>query len=154
MVSLRPLIVVTGAVHVEGGHKQKRIRSGTDSKGNATATSGHRTVLQQHRVSSDRLEANTIATGFMRKLRGLRLLKTPLGTLVDPKRLPEVKAMILDASTRAGEFNKSDRGCLVVNCMVWEHLSGNRLAAVCAWIDLLSSGDDADVKKALPQLVS
>lgn len=149
MVNLRPLIVVTGAVHVEGGHRQKRIPRNATEEG----VRGQRVVLQQHRVSADRLAANTIATGFMRRLRGLRLLKTPLGTLIDPRRLSEVKSMILDASARAGEFNKSERGCLLVNCMVWEHLAGNRLAAVCAWIDLLGE-DDEDVKKALPHVAN
>jgi hypothetical protein len=148
MVELRPLIIVTGTVHVEGGDVIA-VRGTRHEKARATTR-----IVLDRQVSSDRRAANVIATDYMRKLRAVRILRTPFGVLVDPKRLDEVKQLIVDVGKRIGEYSAAGkRACVLSNCVVWEHLRGNRLTAVSAWIETKLSRGDEPVKTALPQLV-
>src|SRR5689334_4722362 len=82
MVELRPLILVTGTIHAEGGRTHK-----------VESSSGSRFV-QKRDISKDRRSADVISTTYMRRLRQLRILRTPFGTLIDPAKLDAVKTMI------------------------------------------------------------
>src|SRR5262249_45935554 len=93
--------------------------------------------------------ADVITTGYARRVQHLRILKTPFGSLVDPKKLDKVKDMLMRASAAVAEFNRSHSLTRLSNCMLWERLSGNRLDAVRGWIDRRLVEKDAGVRKAL-----
>lgn len=150
MVELRPLIVVTGTIHVEGGEKST-VRHTQRNPDESSRRREDMTVTLDRQVTPDRRAANVITTDYMRRLRSIVLLRTEFGALVDPARLPEVKALIADSSRRITEFNSTKRVCRLSNCALWERLVGNRLVAVSGWID--AHVDDEAVKVALPQLV-
>ena len=131
---LRPLLVITGSIHVEGGdtHSVRQKRGPKHTNGASTHTLSHKRT-----VTDDRRKANVISMEAMRQVRRLRLLRTPFGSLVLPERLAEVKELIADATRRAAEFNAS-RGpgatARLTNCLLWEPLKGSRLAAVEGWV--------------------
>lgn len=141
MVELRPLILVTGTIHAEGGRVHK-----------VESSSGSRFV-QNRNITKDRRSADVISTTYMRRLRQLRILKTPFGTLVDPAKLGEVKTMINEATSAVAEFNRHESAaCVLENCMLWEPLKGARLAAVQGWIARKLMEKDSEVKAAEEQL--
>jgi hypothetical protein len=141
MVKLKPLLVVTGTVRVEGG---ERNQMSTQSEGG-----GHRTVVQDRVVTKDRKRANVIATAYIRRMRRLHVEKTPYGHLIDPTRKQELFDF-LDAATKdAREFNATTKSCKLYNCMVWEVLRGNRQAQIEGW--LARCARDGLVKKPLLQ---
>lgn len=147
MLQLKPLIVVTGSVHVEGGDKhvvrQKRKANGTIK------------VEHTRSITERRRKANVHSTSYMRRIERLRILKTPFGNLVDAERLPEVKALIAAATRDVADFNAQpdpDTSSRLYNCMLWEHLRGNRLAAVMGWIQRGLVDGNKVVKDALPAL--
>jgi hypothetical protein len=129
-MKLRPLLVVTGTVHVEGG-EQNTLETLTEP----AARGRERMVITQEReITRDRRRANVIATGYMRRLRKMQLSRTPFGHLVDPARRDELQVMINAATKDVREFNGTARnGCRLANCMVWEILRGNRRAALEGW---------------------
>lgn len=146
MVELRPLIIVTGTARVEGGEKNRVRYKAKDGNQN------QQVVTVDRQVTQDRRAANVIATDHMRRLRGVTLLRTPYGVLVDPARLPEMKDALNRVSKKIVEYNKAKRACGLTNCILWEHLKGQRLAAVAGWIDAeLAKGND-EIKKLLPEL--
>jgi len=146
MVELRPLIIVTGTARVEGGEKNRvRYRPKGDN-------ANQQVVTVDRQVSPDRRDANVIATDHMRKLRGVTLLRTPYGVLVDPARLPELKAVLNRVSQKIVEYNKTKRTCGLTNCILWEPLRGRWLSAVAGWVDAeLAKGND-EIKALLPEL--
>jgi len=144
MVDLRPLIVVTGTARVEGGERNK-----VRYKGEGT----RQVVTVDRQISDDRRAANVIATDHMRRLRGITLLRTPYGVLVDPARLPELKGVLKKLTDKVVKYNSEERQCALTNCVLWEHLKGQRLTAIAGWIDAeLAKGDEA-IKKVLPELI-
>lgn len=153
MVELRPLILMTGTIHAEGGkrHKTQRGSSSTEATGDNQTLS---TFTQKREISKDRRAADVITTTYMRKLRGLRILRTPYGTLIDPARLTEVKAMIDEAAADVVAFNGHSKTCQLSNCMLWEPLKGQRRAAVQGWIARKLADSDKTVEAAIGQLVA
>lgn len=145
MVELKPLIVVTGTVHVEGGIN-KRTRSSPKRDGNKL------TVVEDREISGSRRKANVIVTDYMRKFRSLRLLRTPYGTLVDPSSLDDVKALIDEATKEIEGFNSSARGCELSCTLLWETLKGNRAEKVAEYIDRKLREDDKEVREAIGSL--
>lgn len=129
-MQLRPLIVVTGSVHVEGGDENTRQQHRPRRVGDVEKI----TVTHKRVISKDRRAGNVVSTAYMRRLRALRLLKTPYGTLIEPSRLPEVKKMFERATRDVAKFNaKEGATAHLENCLIWEQLRGNRLAAVEGW---------------------
>jgi hypothetical protein len=129
MVELRPLIVITGTVRVEGGETNTVQKTSSEHAGTLT-------VIMQREISKDRRAANVITTDYMRRLRQLGLLRTPFGVLCSTKQLPEVKQLQMDTGRKVAEYNSTKgRACRLSNCMLWEPLQGARAAAVAAWID-------------------
>ncbi len=151
---LRPLIVVTGSIHVEGGdtHSVRQKREPKHMNGTATHALVHRRT-----VTDDRRAANVISTEAMRQLRKLRVLKTPFGALVLPEQLDTVKELIADATKRAAEFNVRmgpDATARLTNCLLWEHLRGGRLASVEGWIARGVHEKRPEVVAAVPVLTA
>lgn len=148
MLTLRPLIVVTGNIHVEGGISNRGKQSKKDLGDRDRVV-----ITQEREISRDRRSADVIATNWARTLRGLRLIKTDFGTLVDPARLPDLKEALDDVMRAIGKFNAAaGAGCAVSNCVIWEHLSGNRRTHVAGWLVHRAVEDDAEVLSVLPQI--
>lgn len=143
-MDLGPLIVLTGTLHVEGGI-DKKVRS--RAKHGAT-----RLVTESRKISPRRGQANVVVTDVMRRIRQLRLLRTPFGTLFAADDLERVQAIIGQATKDVDEFNAGDPSdeCRLTNTLVWEHLAGNRLGAVTNYLN--KHRRDAEVKAALPRL--
>lgn len=148
LLQLKPLIVVTGAVHVEGGDKhvvrQKR-----------RAKNGEIDVQHTRQITPDRRAGNVISTGYMRRIERIRVLRTPFGHLIDPEKLADVKALITSATRDVGEFNERMGPAAtsrLTNCMLWEHLRGNRLAAVQGWLQRQIVEKNEAVMKVIPVL--
>lgn len=150
MVELRPLIVVTGTVRAEGG-ETNTVRNTNKPKEGKTETS--MVISVERTVSKDRRIANVITTDYMRKLRQLRLVKSPFGALISPKDLHAIKQLCADVGRKIAEYNKTTRSCVLTNCVLWENLLANRRLAVAGWIDARIVAEDEEVLRALPQLV-
>lgn len=148
MLQLRPLLVVTGAMHVEGGEKNT-VRSTSGSRGQSKQT-----VVHSREISPVRRKANVVVTGFARRLAKIRLLKTPFGSLIDPRDAQILHSFLAEATQAAARFNQEhkDEECVLLNCMIWEKLRGNRLAAVEGWVS--RRGEDPDVVGVADRLVA
>jgi hypothetical protein len=123
---LRPLIVLTGSIHVEGGDTHK-VRQADTQHGNIT-------INHTRKITPDRRKANVVSTGYMRRVDRLRVLKTPYGNIVDPEKLPAIKELLTCATRDVATFNAAHSTARLTNCLLWEHLRGQRLAAVEGWI--------------------
>lgn len=133
-----PYVVVTGTVQVHGGETRKM----SSSRGADGAV-----VAQLHKVRTEaKLRGDVVSARYMRRVRELRVVKTPFGSLVHVDRLPDVKQMLIEANVEIEEFNRTEEGTRLRNCLVWEPLRGNRLHAVKAW--LADHPDDAARIKA------
>lgn len=151
MVDLRSLIVVTGTVRIEGGEKNTvRQQRGSSRR---TDDGMKLVVVHEVRISDDRKAADVVTTGYARRVQHIRILKTPFGSLVDPKNLDKIKGMIARASATVAEFNRAHKATRLSNCMLWEQLRGNRLDAIRGWIDRRLVEKDPEVKDAIPLLV-
>jgi hypothetical protein len=124
-VPLRPLVVLTGSIHRDGGSGKWR------------------------------REGNVVTTTWMRRVRQARQLKTPYGTLFLADQLPEVQKILAGASAAALAYNQTARAggsdCRVWNYMLWEELAGNRATAAEAWIRA-QARDDAGVREIFSKL--
>lgn len=151
MIDLRRLIVVTGTVRIEGGEKNtvRQQRGSTRRTDDGTKL----VVVHEVRISDDRKKADVVTTGYARRVQHIRILKTPFGSLVDPKNLDKIKEMLAKASAAVSEFNRAHKATRLSNCMLWEKLDGNRLDAIRGWIDRRIVEKDQEVKDALPLLV-
>ncbi len=118
---LRPLIVITGSVCVEGGDARTTRRTRTGR-------------IEQRTISADRRAANVVSTGYARRLRQLCLLRSPFGALIEVERLPAVKELVASAEADVERFNTEHQDARLINTLVWERLNGNRLAVVEAWV--------------------
>lgn len=123
-MELRPLVVLTGTLHVEGGI-DKKVRS--REKHGST-----RLVTESRKISPARRQANVVVTDIMRRIRATRLLRTPFGTLFKAEALTAVQAIIEQATKSVQAFHGEE--CRLANTLVWEHLKGNRRDAVAAWV--------------------
>jgi hypothetical protein len=146
---LRPLIVVTGSIHVEGGDTHT-VRQA------APKHSGSITINHTRKITQDRRQANVVSTGYMRRVARLRLLKTPYGSLVDPEKLPAVKELLTSATRDVAAFNAAHQEATarLTNCLLWEHLRGQRLAAVEGWILRGVSDKVVEVVEVAPALLA
>lgn len=148
MVELKPLIVVTGAVHVEGG-EQNRVRD------EESIRAGNRmTIVVDRKVSPDRRAANVIATDFVRRLKGIALIRTPFGVLISPKRLDDLKAIIAQSNRKIAEFNSTKRSVKLTDCVLWEPLDGKRRHAVAGWLAAKKAEKNAVVLAALNEVAA
>ena len=130
MKRLSGLLVVTGTIHIEGGENSQA----RNTKVQNTKDEDRVTTIYTRTVSIDRRAGNVIVINCSRRLRKLRSLKTPYGSLVLPEYKRDLLAMFMLATQKVAEFNASSEGCVLANCMVWEVLAGNRLAAVEGWL--------------------
>ena len=156
-IQLRPLIVVTGTIHVEGGDKSKvqtRVRQVKDKvkkNGAPRKTTERLTVVHERIVHRHRRQANVVATDYARKMRGIRIIKTPFGHLIERSRLKDFKALSVALAKDVVKFNRSHDGAQLYNGLLWEVLGGKRLDSVRGWL-LMKSRKDDGVRKALPTL--
>lgn len=127
MIELRPLLIVSGTFHVEGG---------------------------KTRTDPERKAGNVLAAGYFRHMRDLTILHTPWGRLVDPANLTKVKDAIAQATIDASRFNRAHTRCRMENTTLWEHLRGNRLDIVIAWVDRKLREGDQEVQDAVPLLTT
>lgn len=145
MLDLRPLIVLTGTVHVEGGLVKT-------SRTQSTKSATRAVITEDRTIDPARQAANVVATDYMRRIRQTRILRTPFGVLYSLKQLVEVKELIASASADVVEFNRTHKGCRLLNTLLWEHLRGTRLDAVAGWIECFKT-TKKDISKSLPQLL-
>jgi len=145
---LRPLIVLTGSIHVEGGDTHK-VRQADAQHGGGSITINH-----TRKITPDRRKANVVSTGYMRKVERIRVLKTPYGNLVDPEKLPAVKELLTAATRDVAAFNAMHTTARLTNCLLWEHLRGLRLAAVEGWILRGINDKVPEVVEAAPTLLA
>ena len=127
MLELRPLLMVFGTLHVEGPGP---------------------------RTDKDLRAGKVLAAGYFRDIRGLTILMTPWGRLVDPANLRKVKDLIAQTTIDVANFNVSHSRCRVDNTTVWDHLKGNLREAVLGWVDRKLRDADVEVKDALTLLES
>jgi hypothetical protein len=145
MLKLRPLVVVTGTIHVEGGATSKRrapapaVRNGHGKKRVAAKTA---VVTEELHVTDDRGRANSIIVTFSRALRKLTILRVPHGLLIDPADLPALQELSRRLTMKTIEFNASAKTAEITNCWIIEPLQGVRRAAVEGWVARrLAKGD-------------
>lgn len=150
---LRPIVVITGNVRVEGGDRHSVRQSSTNEN-----DSGATQVLTHTReVTKDRKAANVVSTEFMRQVRLLCTIKTPWGSLVDAVNLAAVKDLISGATRAVAEFNTrvgAQATSRLTNALLWEHLKGNRLAAVEGWFARGVAERNENVMKAAAALTA
>lgn len=147
MLDLRPLIVVSGTVHVEGGEKN-RVRAT-----NLTTNGTRQEIVVDRSVSQDRKAANVIVTDYWRRLKTISLLRTPYGVLLDPMKIDDFKKVLAHTAGKILEFNTSRRGgTRLTSYVLWEPLEGKRKAAVAEWIQVKRGEKDATVTKAFKEL--
>lgn len=153
MVHLRPLIVVTGTIRLDGG-ETGRVRKRPGSTRRTSNRDGDTVVVvREIQITDDRRGGDTVATGYARRLTRMCLLRTPFGALCDPKDLPRVKDIFFMRATQdVAAFNKTHTNTVLSNCYVWEELAGNRLEAVRGWIDRQVRDGDEKVIEVLPRL--
>lgn len=149
-VRLRPLFVLTGTLHIEGGWSSTRTETDAVSRARATET----TIVQKRAVSKDRERAHVIFSTYARNVKALRLLKTPFGMLFAPEQVSAVQALIVEMTKKASDFNKTARDCRIENCLVLEPLDGSRKAALEGWLARRRRENDAQVLAALPNLTA
>lgn len=126
MIALRPLLIVFGTLHVDGGRS---------------------------RMDKERKAGNVLAAGYFRRTRDLTILHTPWGRLVDPVNLRKVKDVIAQATIDVSRFNAVRERCRVDNTLVWEHLRWNLRDAVTIWVDRkVQDGGDEEFKNAITLL--
>jgi hypothetical protein len=150
---LRPTIVLTGNIRVEGGDKHV-IRQRKEQQNGVNT---NHVFEHTRQVTKDRLDANVVSTEYMRRVRNLRVLKTPFGSLVDAEKLPQVKELIAEATRAVGAFNArvgSAATARLTNGLLWEPLRGNRLAAVEGWLARGVAEHNAEVIKAVAALAA
>lgn len=138
MLTLRPLLVVTGSLHVEGGEEWETTRQATKDARvtlDGVRSSGERvkTVIDRS-VSKDRRKGNVIYLDFYRRLRKIQLCRTPFGALIDPAHKADLLAILDLMDQKIVEFNKASTTCQLTNCVVWDKLAGNRQAGVAGWV--------------------
>jgi len=135
---LRPLIVVTGTLHVDGGASVKLVQR--------TGTQESSQITHEKTVSPDRARANVIVSDVNRKLRKHDPLLTPFGRLFEVGVLSHLVAIFDETTLVLAEFNRTSTGCNIVNGYVWEHLAGNRRAAVEGWAAYHREADRLSLK--------
>jgi hypothetical protein len=149
MLKLRPLVVVTGTIHVEGGATSKRrapAPARSNGAGKRKSTTKTAVVTEELQVTDDRGRANSIIVTFSRALRKLTILRVPHGLLIDPANLPALQELSRRLTMKTIEFNRSAKTAEITNCWIIEPLQGTRRAAVEGWVARrLAKGD----KKAL-----
>jgi hypothetical protein len=139
-MDLKPLIVLTGTLHVEGG-----LAKTTRSKAERANVL---TVTEKREVSPDRRRGNVVVTDVMRRIRQIRIVRTPFGTLIDPEQLEALKTVITEASKAVTDFNAKAGNAILANTLLWEPLDGNRLVAVQGWV----RKHQRELKDVLPAL--
>jgi len=136
------IVVVTGLVHVEGGETNSVRQISVRQKGSVEVEDAEKIpiahemiqIAQSRKITPDRRAANVISTDYMRRLRKIRLARTPYGSLVDRRRLREVKELIENAARDVMQFNREHENARLVNTLLWELLHGNRAAAMEGWL--------------------
>jgi hypothetical protein len=146
MVDLRPLILITGTLRVEGGEKNRVRNEDSTRAGNSVH------VVVDRTVSKDRRAANVIVTDYMRKLRGIVILRTPYGTLLDPVRLDEFKQLMAVVLRRIADYTSVPRRTRLTNCVLSEKLAGQRQAAIAGWLAAEAAQGNDEVQSALKEL--
>lgn len=131
MLELRPLLVLTGNIRVEGGEKVKSQQTEPDIERGKE----HFSVVRETTITKPRRRGNVIVTDFWRRLRAIRLLHTPMGHLIDPEKKNKLNEIIAHTDNKISEFNRDvPDTCRVYNCLIVEKLSGVRQAKTAGWI--------------------
>ncbi len=152
MLKLRPLIVVTGTAHVEGGEKSRRMPlhpSATNTKTGKRRHGQEGLVTEKLEITKDRRAANVIAVNYSRQVKRLAVIRTSYGMLFLPEALPELQKILTELTRRSVEFNKTATTAKVANCFLWEPLASHRKAAVEGWLARGELECDKEVQAAL-----
>lgn len=137
MLELRPLVVVTGTPHVEGGFTSKR-RAPKGKKRREGVV-----ITEDLQITKDRKRANVIAVDHSRRLRKLAILRTPFGLLISPDKLTVVQDLSRQLTRDAIAFNRTSTTTEITNCLLIEPLQGPRRSAVAGWVaKLIAKGDE------------
>jgi len=126
-MKLRPLLLATGTVSVEGGDTSARTEE-------SSIGGKHQRLVISRSLTPDRKAANTISTTAMRDLRKLTLVTTPWGRLIPVERSGELEALLGQISKRVAEFNAHAKTAQLVNAVLWEVLAGPKRALIEGWI--------------------
>lgn len=132
MLTLKPLFVLTGTLRIEGGKTGKQTDAPIADKAPKGKQRIHTAVTRV--VTDDRRRGDVIVSDYLRRIKRLRLLKTPFGTLIEPLHLGELKGLLDEITKSSAAFNESSKTCELTNCLLWEPLRENRKAAVEGWV--------------------
>jgi hypothetical protein len=90
-------------------------------------------------------------TGYARKLRKLRLLICPYGTLIAASNRQLVRQLMMEITREAAAFNQkhTDADTRIWNCYVVEPLAGPRLQGVQGWARRRVRDGDAETRLAI-----
>lgn len=150
MIDLRPLLVVTGTLHVEGGEKN-RVR-----KSSVRGDTNTQTRVIDRSVDKSRRDANVIVVDYGRRLKEkIALLRTPYGVLVDQAQREALNALIADSTRKIAEFKARypTSTTRLANYVLVERLTGLREAAVAGWLAQKKRERDPEVLAVFEQLV-
>jgi hypothetical protein len=140
---------MTGTLRIEGGKTGKQTDMPTTDK-QADRRRIYTSLTRE--VTSDRRRGDVIVSDYLRRIKKLRVLKTPFGTLIDPANLAELRALLDSITADVMTFNASSKTCKLANCLLWEPLLGNRKASVEGWIARRAADGDPEIARALPRL--
>lgn len=146
IVQLRPLLVVTGAIHIEGGYTSEVQTSAPGPRGATLST------VKTNKTRARR-DADVVASVNSRRVKKLRVLKTPYGLVLHAHSQPTLEAIMRDIARDVAAFNARGEACQMHNCMIFEPLAGARLQGVTGWINWRLRAKDAAVIKALPKIL-
>lgn len=149
MFALKPLLVVTGTLHVEGGEKN-RVRKNTVRGDNHTQTR-----IVDRVVDKPRRDANVIVVDYGRRLKErIALLRTPYGVLVSLEKQAALTELIADSTHKIAEWKKAypNSATRLANYVLVEKLAGIREAAVTAWVLVQRREKDPTVLAVFDQL--
>jgi hypothetical protein len=147
-MKLRPLYVITGTLHVEGGDTTK-VKS---TPAQTTGKKEHMTVVHERTITEDRRKGNTVATHYSRKIKHMRTLKTPWGTLLQPTHINDFRELMNEVAKEVAAFNREYTTCSLVNSYVVEKLNGPRLAAIEGWLAKQIRNKRPEVLEVVDQL--
>lgn len=147
-MQLRPLLVVTGTIHVDGGASTEILGESDSVKKDGVE---QKSISQKRTITTDRRAANVITTNCLRQIRKAAILRTPFGTLFPLANKKTIKKMLDDMSKAVADFNKHSTTCELVNTFFLDKLEGDREAALSGWLS--KRVDKPEIQEVLSQLV-
>lgn len=146
LIQLRPLLVLTGTLRIEGGATSRVVNSEKKPAGRVAVT-------HMRKIHPDRKRANSLTADYTRDIdKRIKLLTTPFGALVDPSRKGQAQALFIEITQALSKFNESTTECVIYNCLVLEDLQGSRLAGVTGWVNRRLFDKDPEILAVVEML--